>query len=478
MATNTELLGLLKKDSILDADDTFNIETMLNQNWDKIDEKFREKIFDNENFGLRINKETDNIEYFNTELDQWIEVKSGSGDMPFQSHKISLNVETDGQTEFRISLNGFNPAVDFYMIFQNRTFLENNDYSIVKNAANYNVVLSQGVSVGTTLSMIVIKGNVIVGTIGEIPSASTTERGLVALTNELGDSEDLAVTQKGFKTEIEKVFQVGNNTKKNMVDALLSVDSKLPITKENTWGEVVDSVSSITKFVGGTATKDDVRTGKTIQTENGVVTGIFTSDATATAPQILSGQTAYVKGNKVTGTIASKTAQTYTPKTTAQTITSGQYLSGTQTIAGDANLIASNIISGKSIFGIGGTATIASMGGSSFASGTPTSAGDIYAIDTTGTSRNAYGYKVTGLNFKPKYIVLYADYDGSSVTNQVAVYMDIRKHQGRPVITSYVNGTAYYLDQNPHHTYNTNHGGFFLPFQAHPNYGVKYIAVG
>lgn len=39
MASNTERLGLLKKDPVLDGADTFNLKTMLNDNWDKIDEK-------------------------------------------------------------------------------------------------------------------------------------------------------------------------------------------------------------------------------------------------------------------------------------------------------------------------------------------------------------------------------------------------------------------------------------------------------
>lgn len=37
MATNTSRLGLLKKDTATDGNDTFNIKTMLNDNWDKID---------------------------------------------------------------------------------------------------------------------------------------------------------------------------------------------------------------------------------------------------------------------------------------------------------------------------------------------------------------------------------------------------------------------------------------------------------
>ena len=73
--------------------------------------------------------------------------------------------------------------------------------------------------------------------------------------------------------------------------------------------------------------------------------------------QMLKGYTALVKGSVVTGTIPSKGAATYTPGKTNQTIASGNYLSGTQTIKGDANLVAGNIAKGKSIFGVTGSYT-------------------------------------------------------------------------------------------------------------------------
>ena len=44
MASNTEYLGLLMKDPAADKSDTFNIETMLNENWRKIDAAFPELI--------------------------------------------------------------------------------------------------------------------------------------------------------------------------------------------------------------------------------------------------------------------------------------------------------------------------------------------------------------------------------------------------------------------------------------------------
>lgn len=69
-------------------------------------------------------------------------------------------------------------------------------------------------------------------------------------------------------------------------------------------------------------------------------------------------------GNVVTGTIATKAAATITPGTTDQTISANTYLTGAQTVKGDANLIASNIKSGVSIFGVTGTASGGGGGGS------------------------------------------------------------------------------------------------------------------
>ena len=64
-----------------------------------------------------------------------------------------------------------------------------------------------------------------------------------------------------------------------------------------------------------------------------------------------------VTGDTTTATeqLTVQAAQTITPTTSNQTIAAGKFLTGAQTIAGDANLVASNIKSGVTIFGVEGT---------------------------------------------------------------------------------------------------------------------------
>ena len=81
---------------------------------------------------------------------------------------------------------------------------------------------------------------------------------------------------------------------------------------------------------------------------------VETSDANAASGDALYGKTFYVNGSKITGSIQSKQAATYTPGTSDQTIASGQYLDGAQTIKGDANLVSQNILKDVTIFGVTG----------------------------------------------------------------------------------------------------------------------------
>lgn len=87
--------------------------------------------------------------------------------------------------------------------------------------------------------------------------------------------------------------------------------------------------------------------------------GKITATATQTA--------GYVAAGTKTGTkqLTTQAAQTITPGTSDKTIASGRYLTGTQTIKGDTNLVAENIKSGVSIFGVTGSYEGSGGGGAS-----------------------------------------------------------------------------------------------------------------
>ncbi|AFM01453.1 hypothetical protein Desde_3162 [Desulfitobacterium dehalogenans ATCC 51507] len=138
----------------------------------------------------------------------------------------------------------------------------------------------------------------------------------------------------------------------------------------------------------------NIRAGVNIFGVNGDTNVVNTSTGNLVPGAMLSGYKGFSNGYLVTGTIPSKSAATITPSTVNQTIASGQYLSGTQTILGDPNLIPSNIISGKSIFGVVGTAKTNT--GVKYASGSKMSELD-----------NGYQrLNISGLSFRPSFVLV------------------------------------------------------------------------
>lgn len=130
----------------------------------------------------------------------------------------------------------------------------------------------------------------------------------------------------------------------------------------------------------------NIKSGASIFGVAGNSNVVDTSAGDAAAADILNGKKAYVDGALVTGSMPSKGSQTYTPGTTNQTITAGQYLSGAQTIEGDADLISTNIRAGVSIFGVAGNSNVVN-----------TSSGDAVASDIK-SGKKAYvdGALITG----------------------------------------------------------------------------------
>ena len=128
---------------------------------------------------------------------------------------------------------------------------------------------------------------------------------------------------------------------------------------------LLDSLKSILAEEGVATTEEDTMASliTKVDTEfnekNNEINNRVVPAGTATAGNVLSGQTFINStGQLVTGTMANRGgAQTVTPGTSNKTLNAGYY-SGNITVAGDADLVAANIVSGKNIFGVDGTSEI------------------------------------------------------------------------------------------------------------------------
>ena len=118
------------------------------------------------------------------------------------------------------------------------------------------------------------------------------------------------------------------------------------------------SYYTISAVANGSATNSGTASASSATVSTGTNT-LTLSKAVSITPTVTAG---YISGGtagnvtvSLTASVSTKAAATITPGTTNQTIASGTYLTGTQTIAGDADLVAGNIRSGVQIFNVTGT---------------------------------------------------------------------------------------------------------------------------
>ena len=111
------------------------------------------------------------------------------------------------------------------------------------------------------------------------------------------------------------------------------------------------------------ATTVSVTPSISVNSSTGVITasvsGTKSVTPTVSAGYVSSGTagTITVSGSG-TEALTTQAAQTITPGTSDQTIAAGTYLTGAQTILGDADLISANIKSGANIFGVSGSSMV------------------------------------------------------------------------------------------------------------------------
>lgn len=142
------------------------------------------------------------------------------------------------------------------------------------------------------------------------------------------------------------------------VSASELVSGTLSITNSGTH-DVTNYASA--SIVEGSATAPSSINGTAAAVSTGTNTLTLTKSISVT-PSVTAGYvssgTAGDSSVSLTASVPTKAAATITPSTTNQTIAAGTYLTGTQTIAGDADLIADNIISTANIFGVQGSVVV------------------------------------------------------------------------------------------------------------------------
>ena len=200
-----------------------------------------------------------------------------------------------------------------------------------------------------------------------------------------------------INTKLDEALQLGVNAKDNVVQAINSKKTVPKVTNDNNWESLAQSIRNI-KEGSGNAVASDVLAGKTFTNNDGV---------------------------EYTGTMVNRGgATTVTPTTSNQTKAAGYY-SGAITIKGDSNLVASNILSGKSIFGVAGNV----VPGKKWASGTGSSvgSGSVYFTYLSTTSTKSFSYITIQLNFTPSVIVVSGN---SSDTEYFSVFNKLGKLWG------------------------------------------------
>lgn len=120
--------------------------------------------------------------------------------------------------------------------------------------------------------------------------------------------------------------------------------------------------SQVSKSVAtGSATPPSTISGTSATLSSGTNT-ITLSKSVSVTPDVSAGYvssgTAGSSSVSLTASVTTRGATTITPGTSSQTIASGTYLTGAQTIEGDSDLVASNILNGVTIFGVSGSLSL------------------------------------------------------------------------------------------------------------------------
>lgn len=219
-------------------------------------------------------------------------------------------------------------------IITSEKFLEINDFMESKGVVN-------------GLATLDATGSVPSSQLGNVPTPVlsadniTLDNANFTATDVDGGMTELFTNVSNGKTAIASAI-TGMGQSATGSDSFTTLATKIADISDDANAAVGDVLATKTFYQGGSK-----KTGT--MTNRGAVNQSLAINGTYTIPA------GYHNGSGVVSqSVTTKGAQTFTPGTANQTIAANQYLTGVQTIAGDADLVAGNIKSGVNIFGVAG----------------------------------------------------------------------------------------------------------------------------
>lgn len=316
MSSNTPNLGLLKKDPMVDGNETFNIETMLNENWDKVDEA----VGRTGGYGVttqpKANEYEVNLKPAPASLTAGIRVT------------VKVNVASTGAPMLNVNGLGSKPVLKTNG--SSASFKQDGVYTLVYDGQAF-ILQGEGGEYGTATAAQVLSGY----SIG-------TENGLVSGTVPILTSTRAATGTAKWPDGALAVYPERGYQKGGAGDGEIKVTTAQLQTAEP---------ALIPKHI---------KSGTSIFGVAGDSNIVDTADGTIDASSILSGRVGYAKGQRIVGNIAAVTGDT---QASAKAVNNGRfhlqpprgYYDGSKWVySQEPNLIAANIRKGYDIGGITG----------------------------------------------------------------------------------------------------------------------------
>ena len=306
-----------------------------------------------------------------------------------------------------VALTPIPPNVGGFTIREAGIFDEEGDLlAIAKYPESYKPKMEEGSTSDLTIELIFEVSNAASVTLTIDPLAQTASKKDLADLNEKIKKkiEDINTSLNDITKKIDNIDLSAEKVKLSGVTGIEATDVKAAIQ------ELFTNASDGQSAVAGEVGIDTKSTWANIKSSILSAKNTIVANLKNKAVNTDNTQSLATLASKI-ASIPTQAAQTITPGTTNKTITANRFLTGIQTILGDANLIAANIIAGKSIFGVAGSASIESLGGRKYASGTVTS--------TSGDSPTTVN--ISGFNFVPSIAIIYSIYNGNVTTLNVLV---------------------------------------------------------